>query len=251
MSTTSSPGRRPLGKPAGSQPGFDSVNAPLTKHAAAPRLFWLPFGVTGSAVFSRNISEGTTFFGWFTPCTPVRNAATRSVRGNTVGACTPASLYSSSSSAGSVGLVTYVANCASSFGSLMLNLSLSGSPITTSLTSGAPSRETWTYGAVELEPILFGGRLVVDQMPITGSVAVVMQLIGSSIAIVVTFLSSVALPEPLRGPMTRGTSMLTRSKISPRLTPKPSLRCPTKTRGNVPAGGVQPGMLMPRMCIEA
>src|SRR5512141_1085914 len=121
----------------------------------------------------------------------------------------------------------------------MLNLSLSGRPITISFTSGMPRRDTCTYGAVDVDPTRPGGRLVVDHTPITGSVAVVMHEIGNSIAIVVTFLSSVALPEPLRGPITRGTSMFTRSKISPRLTAKPSFRWPTNTRGNVPAGGVQ------------
>src|SRR6478672_9326874 len=106
MSTISSPGRRPFGNPAGSQPGLLSTSAPSTKHAAAPRLFCEALGVAGSAVLRRIISDGVMVFAWLTFGTPVRNTATRSLRGNTVGACTPADAYSDAISAGSVGLVT-------------------------------------------------------------------------------------------------------------------------------------------------
>ena len=66
----------------------------------------MPSGVGAIDVLSRICSDTTTFGGWFRPCTPVRNAATRSVRGKFVGAFTPAPPNSTSSSAGSVGLVT-------------------------------------------------------------------------------------------------------------------------------------------------
>src|SRR5204862_4963584 len=95
-----------------------------------------------------------------------------------------------------------------------------------------PRRDTCTYGAVDVEPALFGGRLAVDHTPITLSFAVVMHEIGNSIAMVVTFLYAVALPEPLRDPITFAVGIFTRSKISPRFTPKPSRRWPTNTRGN-------------------
>src|SRR5689334_20941671 len=93
MSTTSSPGRRPFGKPAASPP-------------STPSRLWLAAGVGAIAVLSRSISDGVTFDGLFRPCTPVRKAATRSVRGKLVGAFTPALPNSASRSAGSVGLVT-------------------------------------------------------------------------------------------------------------------------------------------------
>src|SRR5437773_4376287 len=93
MSTTSSPGRRPFGNPALSPP-------------STPRRFWDAAGTGPMAVLRRNISEATTFAGWLRPCTPVRNAATRSVRGKFVGALTPAPPNRISSSAGNVGLVT-------------------------------------------------------------------------------------------------------------------------------------------------
>ena len=56
-------------------------------------------------VFSRSISEATTFFGWFTPLMPVRKVVTRSVRGRLVGAVF-GRFSAISSSAGSVGWVT-------------------------------------------------------------------------------------------------------------------------------------------------
>ena len=67
------------------------------------------------SVLSRCISEAVTFDCWFKPWKPVRNAVTRSVRGRFDGArfgmfvpsvAFTASRNSTSSSAGSVGLVT-------------------------------------------------------------------------------------------------------------------------------------------------
>jgi len=91
LSTTSSPGRRPLGKPALSPP-------------STPRLFCDPAGVGAMAVLRRSISEGTPNL--LTPVMPVRKAAIRSVRGKLVGALTPALPNRISSNAGRVGLVT-------------------------------------------------------------------------------------------------------------------------------------------------
>ena len=68
-------------------------------------------------MLSRAISDGVTFASWFTPAKPVRNAVTRSLRGKLLGAMFAmfvpsvwftASRNSTSSSAGNVGLVTYV-----------------------------------------------------------------------------------------------------------------------------------------------
>ena len=83
----------PLGKPA--------LSPPIT-----PNRLWMFAGVGGIAVLSRNCSDTTTLGGWFNPGTPVRKAATKSVRGKLVGALTPAPPNSTSSSIGSVGLVT-------------------------------------------------------------------------------------------------------------------------------------------------
>src|SRR5262249_23667736 len=92
-STTSSPGRRPFGKPALSPP-------------STPSVFCDAAGTGAIVVLSRSISEGFTFAGWFRPGTPVRNAVTRSVRGKFVGALTPAEPNRISISAGRVGFVT-------------------------------------------------------------------------------------------------------------------------------------------------
>ncbi len=73
----------------------------------------------------------------------------------------------------------------------------------------------------------------------TGSLPCVTQAIGTSSASEVMFLSAVELDDPERLPITRSTGILTRSKISPRSTAKPSLRWPTKTRPVC----AQPGML--------
>ena len=102
MSVTSSPGRRPLGKPA---------RSPAT---APQRLACASAAVAGIAMFSRSISEGVTVDSWFTPSRPVRNAVTRSCRGRFEGAMFPSapsgSRNSTSISAGNVGWVTYSAN---------------------------------------------------------------------------------------------------------------------------------------------
>ncbi|MNN80163.1 hypothetical protein D3C81_1968730 [compost metagenome] len=92
-STTSSPGRRPFGKPA--------LSPPMT-----PRRFCAPTLVAAMDVFRRSISDAVTVTGWFTPLMPVKKVATRSLRGKLVGALAPAEPYSTSTRAGAVGLVT-------------------------------------------------------------------------------------------------------------------------------------------------
>ena len=47
--------------------------------ARTPRRLGLVVGLI--AVLSRSISDGTTFFGWFRPLSPVRKIAARSLRG--------------------------------------------------------------------------------------------------------------------------------------------------------------------------
>ena len=78
-SVTSSPGRRPLGKPAGSQPVLvRSTTAPVavrSTHSAAPSEFCAAAAVAGTPVFKRNISDGVAVSidgGLITPI--VRNA---------------------------------------------------------------------------------------------------------------------------------------------------------------------------------
>ena len=103
-------------------------------------------GVGAIPVLRRIISDGVTFFCWLTPVKPVRNAVTRSCRGRFAGArfgmlvpsvAFTASRNSTSSSAGSVGIRHVGRRTAPSWrGSLALKRSLSGRPITTSLTSG-------------------------------------------------------------------------------------------------------------------
>ncbi len=66
----------------------------------------MPFGTAAIDVFRRNISEAVTVAGLLSPGTPVRNAVTRSWRGNLVGARTPAEPNRISTSAGKVGFVT-------------------------------------------------------------------------------------------------------------------------------------------------
>src|SRR5690349_11012806 len=229
MSTTSSPGRRPLGKPARSQPGLDGVATPNTKHCAAPRLFWRPLGVIGSARLSRCISAVEPLA--LTPGTPVRNAATRSARGNRLGATTPAEPNRISRSSGSAGLVTYAANCASLRGSAALNASLAGRPMTTSLTSGIESREIWVSAPASNVGCSYDGSgptmrscltLAVVQPAIT-SPRPLTQASGSSSAIVVMFLLAIVLGTSERlarstPPATTAAGALTRSKIVPRLT---------------------------------
>src|SRR5207342_2566115 len=76
MSTTSSPGLRPLGKPAVSPASTPSVFCDVAAFGAID-------------VLSRIISAGRTLAGLFRPLTPVRKAAIRSSRGYLVGALTP------------------------------------------------------------------------------------------------------------------------------------------------------------------
>ena len=159
-------------------------------------------------VLRRVISDGVTVDIWFTPAKPVRNAVTRSLRGRFVGArfaklvpsvWLTAPRNSASSNAGNVGFVTYVPNWPSKRGSLALKRSLSGRPITSSLTSGMPRRETCTHG-----PPSTSGRANVGsgfsrrawrsealvQPPMTPLPLPVRQLLCSSSAIVVTLASS-------------------------------------------------------------
>src|SRR3990172_8691479 len=68
MSTTSSFGRRPFGKPAASDvepmPATNAFTLPLaTTEPSTPRRFWDASATTGRSVFSRSISAGTTFAG--------------------------------------------------------------------------------------------------------------------------------------------------------------------------------------------
>src|SRR5262245_535304 len=94
MSTTSSPGRRPFGKPATSPP-------------STPRFDCDPAGVAAVPVFKRSISPGAdSIAGFVRPGMPVRNTATRSLRGKLFGARTPRLPNSASSSSGSDGFVT-------------------------------------------------------------------------------------------------------------------------------------------------
>src|SRR4249919_3121346 len=111
MSTTSSPGRRPFGKPAVSP-------------ASTPSVFCEAAALGAIDVFRRIISAGFTEAGWLRPDTPVRNAATRSARGYKVGAFTPGN--SAWIRIGRLGLVTYLAKVASLAGFEALNRSLSG-----------------------------------------------------------------------------------------------------------------------------
>src|SRR6185369_17838202 len=89
------------------------------------------------------------------------------------------------------------------FGFELLNLSLSGRPITTSLTSGMPRRDTCVHAPPASSCVwwpLFGAllssrpwrRLTVVHPPITGSLAplATRQLVGTSIASVVTLASA-------------------------------------------------------------
>src|SRR4051794_10622183 len=112
MSTVSSPGRRPFGKPAGSQPvrarfnvGPCALSTGGSKQVAAPSGDCDARGVAGTAVLSRSASysvdESTLTLG-----TPLRNAATRSARGYAVGASAPVAPNTSSTRIGSDGLVT-------------------------------------------------------------------------------------------------------------------------------------------------
>jgi len=229
-------------------------------------------GFAAILVLRRVISDGVTVFCWLTPSKPVRNAATRSLRGKLDGAMfaigvvgfrmsLTALLNSTSSSAGNVGLVTYFANWPSSFGSLALKRSLSGRPITSSLTSGADRRET----CVNAPPLTSGfanvalglrmrawRRLADVQPPITPLPLPVRQAAGSSSASVVMLASemmSLALlclmpMPPGSPPWSGGTSAstgtkFTRSNTLPRLTTKLSSRCPTNTRPLLPQPGTE------------
>ena len=175
-------------------------------------------------VFKRCISPTEPLA--LTPSRPVKNAATKSGRSSTVGAVTPNKTFRIR---GNVGFVTYDRNCVSSFGSLALNLSLSGSPITTSLTNGIPKRDT----CVQAPPLTAGclklgvgsntrtcGKLAVVHPPIIPfSFPPVKQEIGTSSAIVVIFLSFIVFFSPSTSP--RGL-VFTKSNTSPKLTAKDS-----------------------------
>ena len=130
MSSTSSPTRRPFGKPATSP--FEHAQAVVAR---------APTASGGIAMLRRSISDGRTFGGWFRPGMPVRKIVTRSLRGAggestpkirleqlrhfRIGARDRARPRRSS------------ARCA-------LNASLRARSITASLTSGLPRRDTWT-----------------------------------------------------------------------------------------------------------
>ncbi len=145
-----------------------------------------------------------------------------------------------------------MANWPSSFGSLALKRSLSGMPITSSLTSGADRRDT----CVKAPPFTSGfandavglrmrawRRLAEVQPPITPLPLPVRHAAGSSSANVVmlasetmSFFGSCLMPMPPGSPpWSGGTSAstgtkFTRSNIWPRLTTKLSSRWPTNTR---------------------
>src|SRR5262245_21597523 len=139
-------------------------------------------------------------------------------------------------------------------------------PMTISLTSTMPSRDTWTHGppsrdgdaklAAGLITRAWRTLAVVQPAMIGDDASLVRHDAGTSIAIVVTFLFATVFllwsAAPVRSAWppvgvtpSADTPMLTRSKIWPRLTAKPSWRWPTNTRECVPAAtpvGVQPGM---------
>ncbi len=107
MSTVSSPGRRPFGKPARSPP-------------ATPKLLCMAAGVAAMPVLSRVISDGVTARhlvharetreerGHEVVARQIRRREVRDVRARASGS--PAPRNSASSNAGSVGFVTYVPN---------------------------------------------------------------------------------------------------------------------------------------------
>ena len=99
-----------------------------------------PAGWRCSGAASRH---ATTSFGWLTPLMPVRNVVTRSLRGKLVGAC-PATPARSPAAPAASGSSRSRRTAPSSFGFEALNRSLSFRPMTTSLTSGMPSRDTCT-----------------------------------------------------------------------------------------------------------
>ena len=108
MSTTSSFGRRPFGKPAKSL-ACDRLAVPPTRSTspATPRRFWSANCTGAMAVFRRSTSEGVAVAGLLTPAIPVRNTVAKSVRGRLVGATPLGSPVSTRpKSTGRVGLVT-------------------------------------------------------------------------------------------------------------------------------------------------
>src|SRR5690242_1318407 len=112
MSTVSSPGRRPFGKPAGSQPALPRFSAGpcalstgASKHVAAPSGFWVARRTGGTAVLSR-VASYSVVLSTLTVGTPLRNAATRSARGYVVGASAPVAPNTTSTRIGNDGFVT-------------------------------------------------------------------------------------------------------------------------------------------------
>ncbi len=244
MSTTSSPGRRPFGKPAGSQPGLPSVSAPSTKQSSAPRLFWLPFGVAGSAVLRRSISERHDVV----RLVDAGNAGQE--RGDEIDARKHRRRLHAGRAeqdleqrrqrrVGHVGReLAVVLRLARVEAVLVLEADDDLVDERHAEARDLLRRRRLSIGSCPCRRPASTVDAVV-QTPITGSLPCVTHAIGTSIASEVTFLSADALDDPERLPITRSTGMLTRSKISPRLTAKPSLRWPTKTRPGV----AQPGML--------
>src|SRR5260221_14158132 len=112
MATGSSPGRRPFGNPAGSQParprfsaGPWALSTGGSKHVAAESGFWFARRVAGTAVLSRVASNSVALI-TLTLGTPFKNAATRSARGYVVGASAPVAPNTTSTRIGSDGFVT-------------------------------------------------------------------------------------------------------------------------------------------------
>ena len=110
----------------------------------------------GMPVLSRVISDAVTFDIWFTPGNPVRNAVTRSLRGRLLGARfamfgAQRLVHRSAEQHVEQRRQRRVRHVGARtgrrfFGSLALKRSLSGRPITSSLTSGMPRRDTCTHG---------------------------------------------------------------------------------------------------------
>jgi hypothetical protein len=144
-------------------------------------------------------------------------------------------------------------------GSLALKRFLSLSPITTSLTSGMPRRDTCTSSplaalapvrpaAGEAITLRFIGTLAVVHAPMMSPLPSVRHAIGISRTIAVTFLSPSESTDANSASglsSTAGYLMLTRSNVSPRLTTNGSLRWPTNTRPFCAQPGTAIGQMWP------
>src|SRR6266576_1573316 len=132
--------------------------------------------------------------------------------------------------------------------------------MTSSLTSGMPSRDTCTKlpdcvvgsspGPGNAVMTRDAGTLAVVHPPMMGLLPLVRQGIGTSRMIDVTLSSeseSTVANSASGFNSTAGYLMLTKSNVSPKLTTNGSLRCPTNTR---PAP-VQPGIEMSKTCLLA